>query len=387
MKYNFNEILPRKNSHSVKWDMAGDPEILPMWIADMDFRTFPEITEALGRIAQQGMFGYNTVPDTLYDSVISWWQKRHNCQIAREYILASTGVVAAISAAIASLTQTDDEVIVQTPAYNHFFNMLDVSGCRIVFNHLLYEDGKYEMDFDDLEDKASSGRAKVLLLCNPHNPVGRTWKRAELEEIARICSRNGITVISDEIHSDLVFNGQEHIPFISLEQSHHVRSVTCCSASKTFNLSGLHAAYVFASEPRIRKNIEKQLFARAAGYPGLTACEALSTAYKAGEEWLKELKDYIWENYLFLLNYLNTHLPEIKVCPLESTYLVWLDCSSTGYKSAELAQRLLKQEKLWLNGGDIYRSPHEGFLRMNIACPRTLLADGLSRFERSIKNL
>jgi len=381
MNYNFDEIGSGRGAYSVKWDTAKNKETIPMWIADMDFQTFPAITEALSKTAAKGFFGYNTVPDTFYDAIILWWEKRHHCTIKRDWILSSTGVISAISAAITSLIQPGDEVIIQPPTYNHFFKVLDGCNCRTVTNHLLYKDGAYHIDHEDLELKAASAKAKILLLCNPQNPVGRAWSEPELENIASICARHNIVVISDEIHSDLIFSGCKHVPFISVAEKHNTASITCGSASKTFNLSGLHAAYVFASDPEIRRKTEMQLWARASGTPSLMAIEALTVSYMQGEKWLDELKDYIYGNYLFLRAFIEEHLPRIKVIRLEATYVVWLDCKATGIKSAGLSDMLLEKEKLWVNAGTIYGTSGEGFIRLNIACPRKVLLEGLNRFK------
>jgi cystathionine beta-lyase len=384
MKYNFDEIVSRRGTHSIKWDAAKKDEVLPMWIADMDFNTFPAVSEALMRTAEKGHFGYNTVPDDFYDAIILWWRKRHQLTIQKEWILPSTGVVAGIAAIITTLVSPGDEVIVQTPAYNHFFNVIDACRCTTVANALIYEDGTYRIDFEDLERKAASEKARILLLCSPHNPVGRAWTEQELEQVASICARHNIFVISDEIHSDLIFQGRTHIPFISLAIKHDLPSVTCTSGSKTFNLSGLHAAYIFASDSNLRKTIMKQLYAQGAGTPSLIACEALRVSYNEGDVWLTELNAYLYENYQFLLAFIAEHISAVRVIPLEATYLVWLDCSGLKMRSVELAKSLLEKENLWVNAGDMYGASGEGFLRLNIACPREVLKEGLSRLANLI---
>ncbi|WP_129717418.1 MalY/PatB family protein [Pedobacter sp. SYP-B3415] len=385
MKYNFDQIRIRKGTHSIKWDANETEEILPMWIADMDFQTFPPLAEALTQIVKQGNYGYNMVPHEVYAAIIHWWQKRHGCTVEKDWILASTGVSAAVSAIIATLTDPGDEVIIQTPAYNHFFDVVNGGKCRILENRIIYENGTYRLDFKDLERKASSHKAKILLLCNPHNPIGRAWTEAELQKVAAICARHGVYVISDEIHCDLVAHERGHISFLKIATGQNLPFVVCGAASKTFNLSGLHAAYLFISDSELRKNVERQLWAQGTGTPSLMACEALTISYTQGDEWVAELNWYIAENYRMLKAFIEKHLNQIVVVQLEATYLVWLDCSQTGMKSKDLADLLLQQEKLWVNPGAMYGAAGEGFLRINIACPRETLREGLTRLKNVLE--
>lgn len=387
MKYNFDDIQLRRGTHSIKWDASESDDILPMWIADMDFPAFPPITEAIMKIAEQGHYGYNTIPSEFYDAIIFWWKNRHRCKIEKDWILPSTGVIAGISTVMNVLTVPGDEIIIQTPVYNHFYNVIKGSRCIAVENELIYEDGAYRIDFDDLERKAISGKAKILLLCNPHNPIGRVWSEEELQKIASICTRHGVYVVSDEIHSDLLAPGKQHVSFLSVATDEHHPSIICSAASKTFNLSGLHAAYLFVANKVLRKKIQTQLWAQGAGTPGLMACEASTVSYMQGEEWVAELNDYLHGNYCFLKTFFAAHLNKLKVLPLEATYLVWLDCTQTGMKSKELSDLLLKKEKLWLNPGDMYGAAGEGFLRINIACSRAILQDGLNRLKNALKPL
>lgn len=387
MKYNFDEIHPRRGTHSIKWDAGKADDILPMWIADMDFGTFPPVVEATARVAERGHYGYNTVPAEFYDAIILWWAKRHKCTIQKDWILPSTGVAAGISAVITSLVEPGDQVIIQTPAYNHFFNVIDGCRCKAVENELIYENGTYRIDFEDLERKAMSGKAKVLLLCNPHNPVGRVWTQDELQQIEFVCSKHGVYVIADEIHSDLVAPGKEFVSFLSVTSDQNIPSIVCTAASKTFNLSGLHASYMFVSDQGLRKKIETQLWARGAGTPSLMACEALTVAYTQGDDWVAELNAYLHDNYRLLKEFIDSHLNRITVLPLEATYLVWLDCQQTGMKSKELSNLLLQNQKLWVNPGDMYGAAGEGFLRINIACPREILEEGLKRLKEGVEDL
>ena len=382
MKYNFDEIVPRRNTNSVKWDLATNNQILPMWVADMDFRTAPAIIDAFIRRAQHGIFGYTTVPASCYDAVIGWFERRHRFIIAKEWILYTTGVVPALSAVIKALTVPGDQVIVQTPVYNCFFSSIRNDQCEMVVNELIYKGGKYSIDFDDLEKKASDPKTKIFLLCSPHNPVGRVWTREELIRIGEICLKHNVLVISDEIHCDFVYDGHQHIPFASISEAFLQNSVTCLAPSKTFNLAGIKVANIIAADTEIRRKIDKALNINEVCEISPFAVDAVIAAYNESEEWLEELKKYLYDNYLYLRGFVEETLPLVKVLPLEATYLVWMDFSATGQTSRAIAETLLKVQHLWVNGGTIYGANGEGFIRLNIACPRQLLQEGLSKIEK-----
>lgn len=384
MIYDFDTIIPRRESRSYKWDSASDPEVLPMWVADMDFRTAPAVTRALERRARQGVFGYTKVPDAYFEAVIGWFGQRHGLQIRQEWILFTTGVVPALSAVIKALTAPGERVIVQGPVYNCFFSSIRNNGCEMVSNDLLYREGTYAVDFDDLEAKAADPAAKLLLLCNPHNPVGRAWTRQELERIGEICFRHGVTVVSDEIHCDLVYPGHRHIPFASLGETFRQNAVTCTAPSKTFNLAGIQVANIIAADETLRRKIDKALNINEVCEINCFAIEALIAAYNEGGEWLDALKTYLWDNYRYLRDFFAKHFPAFTVLPLEATYLVWVDCRSLNSSSAGIARTLLEQGKLWMNEGTLYGAAGEGFIRINIATPRTLLAEGLNRFKKAL---
>lgn len=380
-RYDFDEVIPRRGTNSYKWDSAGDAEVLPMWVADMDFRTAAPVVEALERRARHGIFGYTKVPAAYYDAVISWFGRNHTFCIEREWILFTTGVVPALSAVIKALTGPGDKVIVQEPVYNCFFSSIRNDGCQAVSNDLIYNDGRYTVDFEDLERKAADPAARLMLLCNPHNPVGRVWTREELLRIGEICFRNHVLVVSDEIHCDLVYPGHTHVPFASLGGEFLQNSVSCTAPSKTFNLAGIQAANIIAANEAIRRKIDKVLNVNEVCEINAFAIEALIAAYNEGGEWLEQLKDYLRANYGYLKAFFTTHFPELKVLPLEATYLVWVDCKALNMPSATIARRLLEDGKLWINEGSIYGRAGEGFIRFNIACPRALLQEGLERFE------
>ena len=385
MKYNFDEIIPRRGTNSYKWDSAGDADVLPMWVADMDFRTAPPVVEALKKRVEHGIFGYVRVPDAYYAAVTNWFARRHDWQIEKEWIIYTTGVVPALSAVIKALTVPGDKVMVQTPVYNCFFSSIRNNGCGMIANPLIYRNGTYQIDFADLEQKAADPSVKVLLLCNPHNPAGRVWTKQELTRIGDICIRNNVWVVADEIHCELVFPGHIYIPFASISQEFLMHSVTCNSPSKAFNLAGLQIANIISADTDIRVKIDKAINVNEVCDVNPFGVEALMAAYTDGEEWLEELKQYLFANYNYLRAYFEEYLPEFPVSMLEGTYLVWVDCSVLNQSSDEIVKTLLEKEKLWVNEGSLYGEVGEGFIRINIACPRQQLIEGLNRLRRALK--
>ena len=385
MKYNFDEIIPRRGTNSYIWDSAGDADVLPMWVADMDFRTAPPVVEALRKRVEHGIFGYVRVPDAYYAAVTNWFARRHDWQIEKEWIIYTTGVVPALSAVIKALTAPGDKVMVQTPVYNCFFSSIRNNGCGMIANPLIYRNGTYQIDFADLEQKAADPSVKVLLLCNPHNPAGRVWTKQELTRIGDICIRNNVWVVADEIHCELVFPGHTYIPFASISQEFLMHSVTCTSPSKAFNLAGLQIANIISADTDIRTKIDKAININEVCDVNPFGVEALMAAYNDGEEWLEELKQYLFANYNYLRVYFEEYLPEFPVATLEGTYLVWADCSVLNQSSDETVKTLLEKEKLWVNEGSLYGEAGEGFIRINIACPRQQLIEGLNRLRRALK--
>ncbi|CAD7816344.1 Cystathionine beta-lyase PatB [Chryseobacterium aquaeductus] len=381
-KYNFDEIIDRRGTNSVKWNLAKDQSVLPMWVADMDFKTAPEITEAILKKLSHGVFGYSNIPADFFESIINWWKEIHHFNIEKDSILTGPGMIPTLSAILRTFVKSGENIIIQPPVYNHFYTLLENCEFGMTENNLIYQNGIYAIDIDDLERKASDPKTKLLLLCNPHNPVGRVWKRDELEKIAEICSKNQVIVVSDKIHADLVFEGHKHIPFASVAESFDLISFTCGSPCKTFNLSGLPISYIISENKEALKNLQKTFEIQETNYPNPIAAEALIAAYTQGKEWLDELKIYLYDNYQYLLKFFEQNLPGIKVIPLEATYLVWLDCKSLKISSKELTEILLEEEKLWLNPGTMYGGAGEGFLRINIACPRELLIEGLEKLQR-----
>lgn len=384
MKYNFDEIVTRKDTGSIKWDEGPFGEVLPMWIADMDFKSAPEILAALDKRIAHGVFGYTAIPDAFYDAITAWWKRRYGFAPEKEWLVPVSGVIPALSAAIQALSKNGDKVIIQTPVYNHFYSSIENSGRIMIENNLLYNDGTYTIDFDDLAQKAADPKAKLLIISNPHNPVGRVWTKRELQALGDICLQHNVVVISDEIHADLVFEGHFHIPFASLGEKYSRNSVTLSSPTKSFNLAGLQVGYFFTENEQFRKSIQSSFTLMGIELLNIFGITALITAYNESEEWLDALKEYLYDNYLFLTEFIALHLPHIKVTPLEATYLVWLDCTAFGKTADALSDGLLENQKLWVNSGTMYGSSGEGFLRINIATPRSLLKIGIEKLLKGL---
>ncbi len=385
MKYDFDKTIDRRATNSYKWDSAPEGA-LPMWVADMDFRTAPAIIDVLQKRVAHGIFGYTRVPDAYYDAVTSWFSRRHGLDIDREWIIYTSGVVPAVSAVIKALTVPGDKVIVQTPVYNCFFSSIRNNGCEIVSNPLRRTADTYEMDFDALERCAADPRAKVMLLCNPHNPAGRVWTPDELTRLGNICLRNGVTVVADEIHCELVYQGFKYTPFASLSDAFLHRSVTCVSPSKAFNIAGLQIANIVAFDNDLRSRIDKAININEVCDVNPFGVAATIAAYNEGEEWLNQLVDYLHGNYEAMAEFCRRELPEFPITRLEGTYLVWMDCSSLGMPSDALEHALLDDARLWLNAGTMYGAEGEGYMRWNIACPRSVMLDGLNRFLNFVRS-
>ncbi len=383
--YGFDQIIDRHNTNSYKWDSVTGDDVLPMWVADMDFRTAPCIIEALRRRVDHGIFGYTRVPDRYYDAVIEWFGRRHGWSITRDMILYTSGVVPAISAGIKGLTKPGDKVVVQTPVYNCFFSSIRNNGCEIVENPLVYENGRYRMDYTDLEKKVADPDVRLFLLCNPHNPAGRVWSAEELEQLNAICMRHNVMVVSDEIHCELVFPGYRFTPFASISAECLHNSVTCNSPSKAFNTAGLQIANIISASQELRERIDRAININEVCDVNPFGVEALIAAYTEGEGWLKALIEYIYKNYLTLCDYFSEHLPQLHVTLMEGTYLVWVDCRSLGMSSDDMEHELMVSERLWLNSGTMYGT--DGFMRINIACPRSRMLEGLERLKNYVNGL
>lgn len=384
MKYNFDEVICRRGTGSLKWDEPGSEEVLPMWVADMDFRVPPIIQKALAKRVEHGIFGYAKVPAAYAQTVARWFAERHAWQVYPEWVLPTIGVVPAVTAAIKALAAPGDRVLVLTPVYQCFFASIHHAGCEVATATLQQtETGSYAIDFEQLEQQLSDPRVRVLLLCNPHNPVGRVWTRSELERIGILCLRHGVYVLSDEIHCEHTYQGHRYTPFAAVDERFLPISVTCVSPSKAFNLAGLQIANIVVANEALRTQIAQTLALNEVNHVGPLGIEALMAAYSSeGAGWLDELCRYLWKNYVFLQSYLAENLPQCPVTPLEGTYLPWIDCRATGKTSDVLANLLLSNGKLMVNSGGMYGEGGEGFLRLNIACPQSLLAAGLERLVR-----
>ncbi len=382
----FDDIVERRGSGSYKWDSAADGDVIPMWVADMDFRTAPVVEDALRRRVEHGVFGYTLVGGEYYDALTGWFERRHNYRIDRDRVIYTSGVVPAISAVIKALAAPGEGVIVQTPVYNCFFSSIRNNGCHIVENRLRrvdFGDGtfSYEMDFDGLEEVASRGDVGLMLLCNPHNPAGRAWRHDELVQVAEICRRNGVRVVSDEIHCELTMPGVVYVPYGVVDREVNGgcgNGVVCLSPSKAFNTAGLQIANVVCPDAATQRLIDKAINVNEVCDVNPFGVEGLIAAYTAeGARWLDDLREYLWENYKFLRARLAEVLPECPVSRLEATYLPWIDVTALGVPSEELEERLKKEAKVWVNCGEMYGAG--GFIRLNIACPRSVLAEGLRR--------
>lgn len=386
MKYNFDEVIPRRGTCSYKWDSAAE-DVLPMWVADMDFRAAPAITEALRKRMSHGVFGYTRVPAAYYEAVVQWFFRRHHWKIDPASIIYTSGVVPAISAVIKAFCQPGDGVIVQTPVYNCFYSSIRNNECRLLGSPLIYENNTYRMDFSDLEQKAAEPTARVMLLCNPHNPAGRVWTADELRQVGEICKRHGVIVVSDEIHCELTFAGHDYTPYANIAEEIGVPAVSCISPSKAFNIAGLQIANIVAPDADMRRRIDRAINVNEVCDVNPFGVVATIAAYNEGEDWLEELLKYLWGNYECLKACCAEHLPQLPICTLEGTYLAWMDCSATGLEADVLEERLRDEGKLWLNAGTMYGPGGEHFLRWNLACPRSLLHEGMERFRRFISKL
>lgn len=381
--YNFDKTIDRHHTNCYKWDVTDDSEVIPMWVADMDFQAAPAITDALRKRVEHGVFGYTKVPDEYYEAIINWFERRHGWTVSKEWILYTTGVVPAVSVAIKAMTRPGDGVIMHTPAYNCFFSSIHNNGCHLTESRLINDNGRFTMDYDNLERLCSDPNNKVMLLCNPHNPTGRMWSREELQRMADICHRHNVAIISDEIHCELTYNGNRYVPFGTVDDT----AVILGSPSKAFNIAGLQIANIICKDEELRNRIDRAININEVCDVNPFGVLALMAAYNDSEQWLDELCQYIWGNYKTLCGFFAEHLPQIKITPLEATYLVWADCRSLGMRSEELETLLEQKGKVKLSGGTLYGDAGEGFMRINIACPRERMMEGLRRMAKVINNL
>lgn len=386
MKYDFDKIIPRRGTNSVKWDVAKEDGVIPMWVADMDFQAAPCIRQALKERMDHGVFGYTLVPNSYYESIISWFDRRHQWHIERDWILYTSGVVPAISAIIKALTEPGDKVLVQTPVYNCFFSSIRNNGCTTAENALVRKGNSYEIDFDDFEKQAADEKTKVFLLCNPHNPAGRVWTPEELSRMNEICLKHGVQVISDEIHCELVMPGYKFTPFAAVSKACQDNCITTNSPTKSFNIAGLQIANIITNNDTIKRKINRAININEVCDVNPFGVIALQAAYNEGESWIDQLNLYLWENYKVLKDFFQEHLPKLKVLKLEGTYLVWIDISATGLKADELTNELLQHGKVMVNSGTMYgKTTGADYLRLNIAMPRSLMLEALQRIAQVLQ--
>ena len=382
MKYDFDKVIDRRNTGSEKW--AVFPNELPMWVADMDFATAPEVIAALEKRVQHGVFGYSGIPDAWYDAYISWWQRRHGLTIERDRLIFCTGVVPAISSLVRKLTTPAEKVLIQTPVYNIFFNSIRNNGREVLESPLTLRDGRYEMDFARLEDHLSDPQTSLMILCNPQNPGGRIWSKEELIRVAELCAKYDVRVISDEIHCDIVSPGEQYVPFASVSDTARDISVTCISPSKAFNLAGLQSAAVFADNPKFRHLAWRALNTDEVAEPNAFAVTAAVAAFTEGEEWLDALNAYLDRNKQMAVSYLGANLPQIHPLAGPATYLLWLDIRDLPEGGRLFCNFLREETGLILSDGRIYGAAGEGFLRMNLACPASVVKEGLGRLSTGV---
>ena len=395
--YNFDKIINRKGTNCLKYDYAverGKPaDVLPLWVADMDFTVSEEITKSLHAAVDHGIYGYTQPKDAYYNAITNWMEKNHNWKTKREWIMKTPGVVFALGAAVKAFTKPGDAVLIQNPVYYPFTNIIRDNDRRVIDNTLVYEkrvtEGKsqYSIDYEDFERKIVQENIKLFILCNPHNPVGRVWDREELQYLGEICLRHHVIVVSDEIHNDFVYPGFEHTVFANVDPRFAEFTVTCTAPSKTFNLAGLQISNIFISNETLREAFQKEIDKTGYDEPnalGAVACEA---AYRGGQEWLDQLRAYLLENLNFLRTYLQEKIPQIHLVEPEGTYLVWLDCSELGISGKELDQFIVEKAGLWLDGGAMFGPSGSDFQRVNIACPRATLELALDKLKAAVDNL
>ena len=379
MKYNFDELIERRGTNCVKWDESPSPEVIPLWVADMDFRVAPAIQKALQQRVEHGVFGYNIVPESYYEAVISWFHRRHQWDIQRSWILYTTAVVPAMSCVIKALTMPGEKVLILSPAYNCFFSSIKNNGCEVLESPLKAVGDTFEVDFDDFESKCADEKTTLFLLCNPHNPSGRVWTKEELQRMYDICKRHGVKVASDEIHCELIMPGHEFVPFGTITDD----GVVMNSPSKNFNTAGLQIANIICSHPSWRRRIDRAININEVCDMNPFGIVALQAAYNESEDWIDELNQYLWGNYQLLCDFIGENIPQWKVCRLEGTYLPWVDISAMGITSQELCDQLLAEAKVWINPCTMYGpQTGEGYVRFNIAIQRSRLLDALQRIKK-----
>lgn len=392
MVFDFDTVVNRKNTFAIKYDLASvrnkPLDSISLWVADMDFPVAPCIKEALKERAEHGIFGYSRPDNRYFDAVKNWFKTRHNLSIKNEWIINTPGVVFAIAAAIRAFTKEGEGVLIQRPVYYPFSNAITSNNRRLVNNPLVFKNGRYEIDFEDFEKKIVEENVKLFIFCSPHNPGGRVWSYAELTKISSICLKHKVLVVSDEIHSDITFEGQKHTVYATLSDEALKNSIICTSPSKTFNLAGLQFSNIIIADEKIRTEFQKEIDRTGYDEPSLMGIVAATAAYSGGAEWFEEVKKYIWENILFMEKYFKEHCPKVHVIKPEGTYLVWLDFSSfTQLSDAEISRKVLRDAKVWLDYGKMFGPEGEKFQRINAATPRSVLESALKNICNEFNKL
>ena len=384
MKYDFDEFVERRGTNCVKWDESPSDDVIPLWVADMDFRVAPAIQNALEQRVAHGVFGYNIVPESYYEAVISWFRRRHQWEIQRQWMLYTTAVVPAMSCVIKALTMPGEKVLILSPAYNCFFSSIRNNGCEVLESPLKVVGDTFEIDWQDFEAKCADEKTTLYLLCNPHNPSGRVWTKEELQRMYDMCRKHDVKVASDEIHCELIMPGQQFVPFGTITDD----CVVMNSPSKNFNTAGLQIANIICSHPSWRRRIDRAININEVCDVNPFGVVALEAAYNESEDWIDELCQYLWGNYTVLRDFIGKNIPQWKVCRLEGTYLPWVDISAMGITSQELCDRLLRDAKVWINPGTMYGpKTGEGYVRLNIATQRSRLVEALNRVAKALEQI
>ena len=390
MKYNFDDVVQRRGTYSVKYNMAAhekSEDTIPMWVADMDFRSPPCVAEALDEAVKHGIFGYSTADSEYFDVLKKWFDKRFDWKVEQDWLVKTSGVIPAVYIAISALSNEGDGVLVQQPVYHPFANAVQAKNRRLFVNELVFKDNKYSINFDDFEEKIAKNNIKIFVLCNPHNPIGRVWTVEELIKMGDICLKHGVTVIADEIHQDFIYTGYRHTVFANIKPEYKEISITCTAPSKTFNLAALQLSNIFIPNAQIRKKFMHQYKISGMSQPSLMGIAACKAAYAGGEEWIKELVAYLEDNIAFLCDFLAKNLPQVKLVEPQGTYLMWLDFSGFGIDDAALNDFLVNEARLWLIDGATFGAGGKGFQRMNIACPRLTLKKALERLAKAAERI
>lgn len=390
MKYNFDEVIDRKNTDSMKWSASylerhfGSADCVPLWVADMDFRTAQPVIDAVTERAGHGIYGYALPGDEFYEAVIKWQKRRNGWEVKKEWIVFSPGIVPALWHIVRTFCSPGEKVILQSPVYYPFYKVIEDNGCQVINNRLINNGGRYEMNFDELEKQAADGSVRMMILCSPHNPVGRVWTKEELRRVSEICFANDVLLVSDEIHSDLVFRPNVHTPAASLSEELMMNTITCMAPSKTFNLAGVQVSDVIVPDRRLRRRLAGSL--KSAGVmPNVFGLAAQTAAYNEGEEWLEQLLEYLAGNLDFMENFITSELPEVKFRRPEGTYLAWLDFSGYGFTTEELQNRMKNKAGVALDDGYIFGDGGEPCQRINFACPRSVLIKAMERLRKGVE--